>query len=317
MANYDESDVYKTLLESTKAIPWSIDWETKAFEYIGPQIEELLGWTPDSWASAQDWIDRIHEDYRDEITNYCITQSESGVDHEADYPALTKDGGYIWIRDVVHVVRDENGVTKKLIGFMFDISERKRLERELLEANRKLAAYSYQDGLTGIANRRLYDKTLETEWQRALRNQTPLSLVLIDIDHFKEYNDHYGHLEGDNCLKQVACTLEATAARASDVCARYGGEEFVMLLPETELEDAVRLAERARLIVEDLKIPHGAGQAGKVVTISAGVSSMIPDTNLSPSQLFNKADKMLYKAKQRCRNCVVCKDEEKVVSQEV
>jgi PAS domain S-box-containing protein len=127
----DSGDVYKTLLESTKAIPWSIDWETKQFEYIGPQIEKLLGWSPESWASAQDWIDRIHPDFREEITNYCITQSESGVDHEADYPAATKDGGYVWIRDVVHVVR-ENGVTTKLIGFMFDISERKQLEVDWL-----------------------------------------------------------------------------------------------------------------------------------------------------------------------------------------
>jgi diguanylate cyclase (GGDEF)-like protein/PAS domain S-box-containing protein len=301
--NDDAGDVYKTLLESTKAIPWSIDWETMQFEYIGPQIEEVLGWSPDSWVSAQDWIDRIHPEYREEITNYCVSQSEEGNDHEADYPAVTKSGEFVWIRDVVHVVR-ENGVTKKLIGFMFDISERKRLENELLDANNKLEVFSYQDGLTGLANRRLYDKTLADEWLRALRGHTPISMILIDIDHFKEFNDHHGHIEGDKCLQQISRVLESIAARSTDLCARYGGEEFVLLLPNTKNEMAIKLAEKARQAVEDLMIPHGKSTISEYVTISAGVCSMIPKVGQPAIALFDETDKKLYQAKQNKRNCV-------------
>lgn len=104
-----DNAVYKTLLESTKAIPWKIDWATMAFAYIGPQIEPLLGWSPESWVSAQDWAMRIHPDDRDHVVNFCVAQSKAGVDHEADYRALTKDNGYVWIRDVVHVVRNAHG----------------------------------------------------------------------------------------------------------------------------------------------------------------------------------------------------------------
>jgi PAS domain-containing protein len=104
-----DSAVYKTLLESTQAIPWKIDWPTMTFGYIGPQIEPLLGWRQDSWVSANDWASRIHPEDRERVVNFCIAQSQAGVDHEADYRALTQDNGYVWIRDVVHVVRNDAG----------------------------------------------------------------------------------------------------------------------------------------------------------------------------------------------------------------
>ena len=127
-----DSAVYKTLLESTKAIPWKIDWPTMTFAYIGPQIEPLLGWSQESWVTAEDWATRIHPDDRDYVVNFCIAQSQAGVDHEADYRALTKENGYVWIRDVVHVVRNDQGEVEALIGFRFDISERKKTEEKLL-----------------------------------------------------------------------------------------------------------------------------------------------------------------------------------------
>ena len=305
MLERDQEDFYKTLLESTRAIPWAIDWTTKEFVYIGPQIEALLGWTPESWKSAQDWVERIHPDYREQVMNFCVAQSEGGVDHEADYPALRKEGGFVWIRDVVHVIR-EHGVTTKLIGFMFDISERKRLETELVEANRKLERISLQDGLTGIANRRMYDQALEAEWARAQRGGAPISLLIADIDHFKEYNDRYGHIEGDRCLQRVAVALEGIASRSTDLCARYGGEEFVILLPGVHKADAQGIAEKARRVVRELGIPHEASLVDEVVTVSVGVSSLVPERGMAPSTLFQLADEMLYLAKQSERNCVRC-----------
>ena len=209
-----DSTVYKTLLESTKAIPWKIDWKTMHFAYIGPQIEALLGWAPASWASAEDWAARMHPEDREWVVSFCVSQSKDGCDHEADYRALTKDGRYVWIRDVVHVVRNEDGEVDSLVGFMFDISERKETEQKLVALQKELEALSFKDGLTGVANRRMFDSILDLEWTRARRNSQPLSLILIDIDYFKQYNDHYGHIQGDDCLRRVGQVLNSAATRA-------------------------------------------------------------------------------------------------------
>lgn len=294
---------YKTLLESTKAIPWKLDWETKQFSYIGPQIEALLGWTQASWLNAGDWIDRIHIDDREKTANFCIAQSEDGVDHEADYRALKADGGYVWVRDVVHVIR-KDGVTTELIGFIFDISERKKMEDELITLNKRLGQLSFQDGLTNIANRRLFDQTLDIEWQHARRNQQPISLIVVDIDYFKKYNDHYGHQYGDNCLISVANALCKVPTRSTDLVARYGGEEFVVLLPNTTTKSALEMAEKCRNIVFDQQIKHEASSVSDMVTVSIGVSTIIPTVDAHPSSLFATADKMLYQAKKKGRNCI-------------
>lgn len=135
-----ESVVYKTLLESTKAIPWRIDWRLGEFTYIGPQIEELLGWPQASWRTVGDWADRIHEGDRDRVVAFCVQQSKAGADHEADYRALTACGDYVWIRDVVHVARDIDGEVEALVGFMFDITERKKIEGRLVELQQTLEA---------------------------------------------------------------------------------------------------------------------------------------------------------------------------------
>jgi diguanylate cyclase (GGDEF)-like protein/PAS domain S-box-containing protein len=299
----DEQIKYKALLESTKAIPWKLDWATKQFTYIGPQIEELLGWTQSSWLHAGDWIDRIHAEDRDKTANFCISQSEDGADHEADYRALKADGGYVWVRDVVHVVR-KNGVTTELVGFIFDISERKIMEDKLIILNKKLEQLSFQDGLTSIANRRSFDQTLTTEWQHARRNQQPISLIIADIDCFKPYNDYYGHLQGDDCLVKVAHALSQAPMRVTDLVARYGGEEFVILLPNTTATAALEIAERCRNIVIAQQIEHAMSSVSDVVTVSVGVSTITPTTDTEQSLLFATADKMLYQAKKNGRNCI-------------
>ncbi|MBP5987654.1 MAG: sensor domain-containing diguanylate cyclase [Azonexus sp.] len=300
----DDLGVYKTLLESTKAIPWKINWKTKQFDYVGPQIEELLGWPQNSWLTAIDWIERIHAEDREETVNYCVGQSENGIDHEADYRALKADGGYVWIRDVVHVIRDSDGVTTDLVGFMFDISERKRMEELLLTLNKQLEALSCQDGLTGVANRHLLNRTMEAEWLRAQRSREPLSLVVFDIDHFKQYNDHYGHVGGDKCLVRVADAISRISLRSTDLFARYGGEEFVLVLPETSAEAAILVAEKCRKAVADLLITHEASETSCVLTISVGVSTLVPEADSAYTLLLESADRMLYQAKQTGRNRV-------------
>lgn len=300
-----QNDVYKTLLESTKAIPWQIDWSTMQFSYIGPQIEKLLGWTVDSWVSAADWIERMHPDDREIVPNYCIAQSKAGHDHEADYRALTKSGNYVWIRDVVHVVRDEQGEVTSLIGFMFDISERKKSEEEILRLQKELEHLSFKDGLTDLPNRRMFDSVVELEWLNAKRHRHPLSLILLDIDFFKQYNDCYGHLQGDTCLKQVAQILGQAVTRARDLIARFGGEEFVIVLPETDAVAARTIAERCQYLMQQANIPHQKSEVSDRLTISLGVNTIIPSQKDDLFTFIEKTDQQLYQAKQSGRNTIV------------
>ncbi|QAU35198.1 sensor domain-containing diguanylate cyclase [Janthinobacterium sp. 17J80-10] len=305
MESAASATVYKTLLESTKAIPWKIDWNTMQFAYIGPQIEPLLGWSPQSWVSVQDWVDRMHPDDRDKVVNFCVSQSKAGVDHEADYRAMTKDGHYVWIRDVVHVVRKENGEVDALIGFMFDISERKQNEEKLAQLQKELEALSFKDGLTGVANRRMFDAVLQTEWAQARRNQEPLSLIILDVDHFKQYNDCYGHLQGDECLKRVAQTMAASVQRPRDFLARFGGEEFVIVLPETDAGSARKVAERCLDLIAHARIPHAGAGSGQILSVSIGVGTTIPGPDDEPKAFIDQVDSQLYQAKRNGRNCIV------------
>jgi len=300
-----DSAVYKTLLESTKAIPWKIDWNTLKFSYIGPQIESLLGWSPSSWVTVEDWASRMHPDDRAWVVDFCVAQSRSGVDHEADYRALTKDGDYVWIRDVVHVVRKDDGDVDSLIGFMFDISERKTTEEKLIVLQKELEELSFKDGLTGIPNRRMFDSIMEAEWANALRNHQPLSVIMIDIDYFKQYNDHYGHIQGDDCLKRVGQVLSSAATRARDFLARFGGEEFVLVLPETDAEAAKNIAERCRSLIFKEQIFHERSQVSQLLTVSLGVGTIIPTRSDAPLKFVDEVDRRLYQAKQKGRNCIM------------
>lgn len=298
----DDYGVYRTLLESTRAIPWRIDWSSMRFTYIGPQIEELLGWSPSSWATVNDWVERMHVEDRQKTVDFCVSQSQKGVDHEADYRALTRDGDYVWIRDVVHVVRREDGSVDSLVGFMFDITARKQAEDKILQLQRELEVLSYRDSLTGVANRRMFDTLYPVEWAKARAIGEPLSLIVIDIDYFKQYNDHYGHVQGDECLRRVAQALDAGASRARDLCARLGGEEFVLLLPATDEVAARNVAERCRKLLGQQEIAHARSGVGRLVTVSMGVGTIVPGDNEDPKVFLDRIDRRLYQAKSEGRD---------------
>jgi diguanylate cyclase (GGDEF)-like protein len=177
--------------------------------------------------------------------------------------------------------------------------------RELEDVNRALARLSSLDGLTGLLNRRAFDETLAIEWRRAYRSETPVSLIIADIDSFKAFNDTYGHQGGDDCLRWVARTLTASFGRAGDFVARYGGEEFLVLFPGAGAAQARTLAERLRSDVEALGILHEGSSAAGIVTLSAGVATLVPREGLPPAKLVSEADRALYEAKGRGRNVVV------------
>lgn len=177
------------------------------------------------------------------------------------------------------------------------------LTKGLEEKNQILERLSFIDALTGVANRRLFNEILEKEWGRALRDVYPLSLIMMDIDFFKVFNDIYGHLNGDDCLRKVAEALNKTIKRPADIVARYGGEEFAVILPDTDEQNAVILAEEMRNKVEGLNITHVNSEINKV-TISLGVAAVIPRHNLDMASLISSADKALYQAKTEGRNRV-------------
>lgn len=185
-----------------------------------------------------------------------------------------------------------------------DITDRKQAERALEDAHRALERIAQIDGLTQIPNRRTFDETLQAEWQRLQTLQQPLSIILCDIDFFKKYNDTYGHQEGDNCLVSVAQALAGTITESAGLAARYGGEEFIFLLPETSLDDAISIAEIARKNVENLQIEHSASDVCSIVTLSLGVSSVVPCNEANSLTLIKSADSVLYTSKENGRNCV-------------
>lgn len=178
-------------------------------------------------------------------------------------------------------------------------------QRQLSEANLELQQMMRTDSLTGVANRRHFDESLRAEWQRAVRTHAPISLLMIDVDHFKAFNDHFGHVAGDKTLRQVAACIADVCSRPADLPARYGGEEFAVVLPGTSPGGAQLIAEKVRWAVEALAIPHGkAVEGGAVVTVSIGVATMTPERDSSHLELVEVADAMLYEAKQAGRNRV-------------
>ncbi|WP_249278893.1 diguanylate cyclase [Achromobacter insolitus] len=187
-------------------------------------------------------------------------------------------------------------VVALIVLFRREMTLRKAVETQL-------AIQAHTDGLTGLANRRAFDEALQREWQNARRERSPLSLLFLDADHFKRYNDRYGHQEGDQLLKRLALSLKKKVRRPRDLVARYGGEEFVVLLPNTSRQRAAEIAENIRRTVAALKMPH-EGADGGVVTISVGVATAVPQADGTAESLVEAADAAVYRAKKAGRNRV-------------
>jgi diguanylate cyclase (GGDEF)-like protein len=189
------------------------------------------------------------------------------------------------------------------VGIFAPLVREMHRETELLErANETLHQLSALDGLTGIPNRRSFEERIDEEWRRALRDQASLAVLMIDIDHFKAYNDRYGHLQGDDCLVQIAGTLARTVNRPADFVARYGGEEFVAVLPDTDARGAALVADRVRQRIESLGMTHEVSPVAPVVTVSVGFAAVVPTGSLGVTDLLGASDRALYEAKRNGRN---------------
>lgn len=194
--------------------------------------------------------------------------------------------------------------TKVLAAKIKAMTRLYEVRSRLQEANNELLRLSTVDGLTGISNRRRFDAALNAEWFRAVRDTSALTLLMIDIDYFKPYNDHYGHVAGDECLRKVAQALHDQAHRPADVVARYGGEEFAVLLPQTPMGGALQVSNRLRTVVADLALPHARSKAAPCITVSVGACTMVPERGLEVHHIISAADQQLYQAKTKGRNCV-------------
>jgi diguanylate cyclase (GGDEF)-like protein/PAS domain S-box-containing protein len=282
--------------------------------YINRSVAEILGYSATAIQSMGANLFPIicHPD-----DLYLVYQSMQQLDSlqdrefvEVEYRVKNAQGQWCWLysRDMVFS-RTADGRLKQTLGTSQDISKRKKVELALREAeynlrlaNQELEKLVNIDGLTQIANRRCFDHRLEQEWQRLYREQEFLSLLLFDVDYFKRYNDAYGHLLGDECLIKIAQSVQQVIFRPADLLARYGGEEFVVILPNTDIDGTMVIAQRIHTAIQDLAIPHQASKVSNIVTISIGISSLIPTSELSPSNLIEQADQALYRAKQQGRN---------------
>ncbi len=199
--------------------------------------------------------------------------------------------------EISHLAVTENGEFIGLLSAMNFFEYYKDVEEHL-------SNLAVHDGLTGIYNRRYFDETLAREWKRTMREKAPLSLIMLDIDYFKKYNDTYGHQAGDECLRQVATTISGALRRPADMAARYGGEEFVVVLPNLKLEDSAKFGETIRAKIEALKMEHKQSDANPFITVSLGIASVVPSSISSYEELVGAADKALYSAKNKGRNRV-------------
>lgn len=209
------------------------------------------------------------------------------------------------VREINTLARNFNKMAAQLRNAFYSLEERvAERTRELEAANNELARIATQDGLTHIANRRHFDDFLQQEWGRCLRQKQPLSLLMLDVDHFKAFNDTYGHPAGDQALIEVAAVCEANTERSSDLAARYGGEEFAIILTNTDTAGAMKIAEDVLLATRSLAIPHKESPAAEVLTISIGVATFSPSFDTTPEELIKAADTALYIAKDSGRNQV-------------
>ncbi len=240
------------------------------------------------------------------MAEYLAREGHERLTHLIAYVLLWFTGlTIIWLggRKLLYSMQERDQAHEELLKYKHYLEETVESRTvELTAANQKLKYLSLTDGLTNIANRRYFDELIHKEWQRALRKASPIALIMVDIDYFKLFNDSYGHQSGDECLKKVAMALNVEMKRSGDFVARYGGEEFAVVLPDTELAGALAIAENMSRNVANLQIEHADSDVSDHVTISLGVTSVIPVQNLDVGCLVQQADKALYAAKEQGRN---------------
>lgn len=310
LADQHVKDQHRTLnvvLDGTEIGIW--DWNPQTNEvYFDERWYKLLGYEQKELpANLETWSNRVHPDDIESAMHDVQQHIQGKTDFYSNVHRMKhKDGHWVYILDRGQVIeRDKSGKPTRFTGTHTDITHLKKIENELAIKNEKLKALSVIDGLTGLKNRRALDEYMEHQWGYWKRDNTPFSILMLDIDCFKQFNDFYGHLEGDKCLIKIAKELKKHTNRTNDIAVRYGGEEFLLAYSGLNLEQGLQMAETVRKGVEALAIPHEKSSINEFVTISIGVyacdGSKPCSSILEP---IDNADQALYLSKQRGRNQV-------------
>ncbi|MBL8480539.1 MAG: diguanylate cyclase [Sterolibacteriaceae bacterium] len=289
-----------------------IIWNRACERLTGIRATEVIG-TREHWRGFYDeprpcLADLVAQGRTAEIDALYVTHDRAGEDaafahgrRAENWCVMPRIGTRLYLAVDAGPIYDHHGKVVAVVETLRDMTVQK-------EAQAELERLALRDGLTSVANRRSFDDTLNAEWRRATRDGSTLSLLMIDVDFFKLYNDTYGHPSGDECLRRVAGALSKVVKRSSEEVARYGGEEFAVLLPSTDQQGACIVAERIRVAIEELAMPHAKSEVADHVTISIGVASMAVSLRGQPAQLIGIADQALYRAKQQGRNRVASGD---------
>jgi diguanylate cyclase (GGDEF)-like protein/PAS domain S-box-containing protein len=299
----EESEArYRLLAEHGTDLVFQLDRELVC-RYVSPSCREILGYAPDDLIGSHATRQHHPED-AEQVKQILQALIDGHSPRDRIISRLRhREGHWVWVEATIRALhQSESPLPTGIIGSLRDISGRKAVETELEKVNRRLQALAGTDGLTGLANRRGFDEVLAREYRRARRNRTGLSLIMIDVDHFKAFNDHYGHPEGDESLRRVAKAIRATLRRPGDLAARYGGEEFGVILPDTNEAAAVAIAEELRRAVLRIGLPHRGTPSG-LLSISCGVASA-ECCESDAAVLIEQADLALYLAKRNGRNSV-------------
>ena len=299
---------YRVLAEHSGDVVSLNDMDGTA-RYISPAAERLLGWRIEELMSGV--RDFVHPEDQQAISDAQGLLRAGTAEVTVCYRFRRSDDSWQWVEGHARLLRNtESEPPSGYVVVLRDATERKITEFKLVEALQRMERMATTDALTGLANRRQFDTVADKEWLRCARDHLSLSVLMIDVDHFKLFNDRYGHIAGDNCLRDIVVPLNTVARRPGDLSARYGGEEFVHLLPDTGPTSAQHIAERLCQLVRDLGIGHEDNGGEQTVTVSIGVATAWPGTSQSPigslDVLLTAADRALYQAKAGGRNRVVC-----------
>ncbi len=296
---------FNLVVESLQVGVWDRWMKPAVRRWWSPRFYELIGYKPDELEPTEDNLKKLlHPDDRERVWQDGNEQLLHGDIVDVNFRLNTRHRGYRWFNSHAKADRDPDGNMVRIAGAINDIDDQRSAEQALRTVQAELTRLAYRDTLTDLHNRRYFDEHFQREWDRTRRMNQPLSLLLMDLDHFKAYNDCYGHPAGDSCLVKIAHLLTRCAGRPADIVARLGGEEFGVVLPDTDADGAELVAQRIQTQLHTMAIPHD-GAPFQIVTLSIGIAAVRHPDGLGPAEMFEQADRALYEVKRRGRNGIM------------